>query len=230
MGKIEKQLEYESKQKELSKMVQDEAKKLQDVIDAKEMAALEVRELSAKKVQLSAVLLNLDDEIKTTKEFLEKIKEDNKKLIESGKVEYDKNQHQIERNKKFLTDIVGNLNNSAKVAGEIGEFISKEVDAREKFLKEKSRLETSQNASKELEIKMKKERDEIESEKKNLEETKKYLIDLYGKIGSYGSYIQKSLEALNEALKENNIPVHFNSIPKMIEVDFNNFDKINHAN
>jgi chromosome segregation ATPase len=226
MSKISVQLEYEKKHQELQSLVEKEAKKLQDVIDTREAAQLDIRLLAEKKVSLTKVLLDLQNEVQSTKDFLEELKEKNQRFTEEGKKAYDADQAKKIRNKELLEKITTTLNSSVKVASEVGEFIHKEADAREKYLEQRDKAEVSERNYEEAEAKLKREKAEIEAEKKQLDGTKKYISDLYGKVATYIKVMQETVEYVNEALAENGVPMHFNAPKgKVIEVDFDNFNQ-----
>lgn len=226
MSKLAVQVQYQEKTAELRKMVETEAKNLQDIIDAKESALLEVRTLGERKVLLNKTLLDLEKKTEETQEFLEQLIKKNANYSEQAKQDYDRDQEKIKGNKDLLSKIDSKLEYLFKVSSEVGSFIGRESDSREKYLVQRDKLDKAEAKFKEIEHKLDLERKEIEQGKRELDVTKKYLTELYGKVATYVKVMEETIELVNESLKNNEVPIHFN-LPKnkVLEVDFDNFNK-----
>ena len=225
MSRLSVKIEYDKKVSELREMVDQEAKRLQDVVDKKEGINLEIKILSDKKTILTRGIAGLEQEIKEKQEALNQLVNRESSFVSSVKTELSKEKDDLKQTKDSLGNLTDKLNETKIVASEIDTFIKKEADARVKYLDQEEKLKLSQREFKEIESKTELDMKELVKRTKELDTYKQYISDLYGKLASYVKVANETVESVNSYLKEKNIPMEFGLPPgEIVKIYFNNFN------
>jgi len=216
---------YQAKIQELRGLVEKEAKNLQNVLEGKDNALKECRELGERKERLNRELGTIEHNISEANNNLEQLCVRKERFITSAKTELVNLRKEIGATKKELSKLVAHVKETSNVYAELERFLQHERDAREKFLAIQEKLSTAEQKHDLLITKTKKEKEEIEQKQKELDAFKQHTEQLYGKLASYVAVAQQTVEYVNESLK-NNVPLHFR-VPEgeIIELTLDNFNE-----
>lgn len=226
MSRLSVKLQYDKKMAELREMIESEAKRLQDVVDLKEAAIFEIKELARRKSIILNGLADLDQEVASRKNTLNHLINTESSFVSSVKVELNKEKESLEDAKKEFGQVSEKLKESNKVAGEITTFIEKEKNVRDRYLEEKEKLRVSEASSKIISKKVSDELEELSVKNREMDAYKQYLTDLYGKLASYARVAKETVEFANDYFEKHGIKLKFALPPdKIAEVNFDNFNK-----
>lgn len=148
-----------------------------------------------------------------------------------GKVEIEakKLQDVVDSTITAKTELAEQVERKARLNREIkvlNEKIEEAGNALQQFSeKTVSRLNTAEKELKDERVKLEEFRKEVQEEMKNLDSTKTYLTDLYGKLAMYVIKAQDMIEYSNDYLEKHGVPIKF-QIPdgEIIEVNLDNFN------
>lgn len=225
MSRLSVQVQYDKKIEELHKLIAEEAKKLQNVIDERDFLLLEIKNLSSRKTALGRVIADLETQTKEKQEVLNQLVLRETSFINSAKVELNKEKSSLEEFKKLREKLQEELQGLNKVTSELNRFIQKEGDIKQRYLQEKEKLQQTETKTKEITIKTSEELEKLDRKNKELDIYKQYLTDLYGRIASYIKVAEESVIFVNEFMEKNQVPMKFELPPgEIISIDFNNFD------
>lgn len=198
----------------LKGLVEEEAKRLKEAGDAKNEALRGID-----------LLTNERNKIKAQIEELEKENHEAKVTInELAKNELAKEKKSLEVTGEFLTAYTEELAYLDKVEKELTEFISKEADAKERYLLAEKELNDAKTQKREIFELIAEEKEKIEIKNKELDGLKAYVSELYGKLATYVRVANDTIQHVNEKLKANKIPLQFDLPPKEItKINIDNF-------
>lgn len=227
MSKLSLHLESQKKIAEIRTLVEVEAKKLQNAVEAKDSSLRDIQTLTERKSMLVGQLADIEKQIKVKEQILAETIEKKTKFIDSAKTELKHEKSSIKENQKALQEITKETEEIKKVAKELKVFIKKAEKARLEYLKTQEKLGKVQRELQEATPLLKKEKEEIKKEKKDLDVMKDYVNEAYGKLASYTEKAKETLEYVNEHLKETGTPLVFR-VPEgqLLEINIDNFDKI----
>ena len=213
---------YEKKIAELHLLIEKEAKRLQDIIDKKEFAIQEIRILGVRKENLVNTISKLEKEIKLVQEKLEDSISKKTSFIESSKQELKKEKtafQVVSKNVELLNKQIINFENVIK---ELNDFISKENNARQRYLIEQEKLNKVKKEHLIISEEIKKEKEFIETEKRESDKSKQSLTDLSAKLSAYSYQVRLATVFLNKSLKDRKVPLTY-GLPtnKITEIKFN---------
>lgn len=226
MSKLLDKIKYESKVLELRGMVEGEAKKLQDILDSKALYLGELSVLAERKSKLLRQLNGLEAQIREADAALSQTIDRKAQFINSAKVELAKERGALNGARKLFVKTNAQVKGITVVVNELAAFVSKESNARERWLAEQGKLNASEKKRAKIMSEMEKKRLSIEEEKKSLDEMKTYVSNLYGKLATYTKIAKETIEQVNKAL-EDKVPLRFELPPgeKEIKVEFDTFSK-----
>lgn len=223
-SRLQNRLQYDAKAAELRSLIETEAKKLQNITESKDIALRELKELTEKKTTLNHQIAVLESKNKEAEDHLAGMVEKENKTIDSLKAEWKKERARLEENQNLLISANKKLEALSGVVGEIEDFIQKESNARERYLEQHRKLVEVEEKQNKLALDITQKTQWLEEEKRSMDITKEYLKGLYGKLATYVVVAKETVEQVNEALKEN-VPLHFGSPGKVVQIDFDNFNK-----
>lgn len=217
---------YERKILELRGLVAEEAKKLQNVIESKDSALKAVREAGEEKSRIERLISKITQDQKEAEEALLETISRKTKFIESSKSELKREQTALEDTRLILTETSQKVSELMPVVKELEIFITKESDARERFLQAETIFHTSKEKAEKIISKIETEKSEIEEKRQSFEGFKTYVSNLYGKLASYVKVAEQTIEYVNQTLAEKGTPIQF-EIPseEIINISINDFDK-----
>ena len=225
MSKLSSHLKYEAKAKELRKLVDIEALKLQKAVEAKDSALLEVNSLKEKKTLLSNTINNLEIKIKEKQDNLNQLMERENGFLHSTKMELDKEKEALSEVKEKLEEYRKKIEELSKISVELNGFVKKTENIRVLYQKQQEDLNFIEKRHKELEERAEILKKYMISANKELDDYKKYLSDLYGKLASYVTTAKDTILQINEMLEEKKIPIVFDLPPgEVIKINFDNFN------
>jgi chromosome segregation ATPase len=225
MSRLSVKIEYDKKVEQLQKLVQEEAIKLQDVIDQRDEILLNIKELSNRKTALGGVIVDLEKRVKEKEEVLNQLMVKESSFVNSVKIEFNKEKSSLEEIKKIKEKAKEELQGLNKVTSELNEFIKKEGNVKQKYLEEEKKLHFTQKENKEKVLEVNEKLKEFERKNKEFDIYKQYLTDLYGRLASYVKVAQESIVYVNEFMIDNEVPMKFDLPPgEIIKIDFNNFN------
>src|SRR3990167_10106975 len=141
MNRLQSKLQYEAKQLELRKMVEVEARKLQDVFDSKTLLLSELNELAKKKAKLLVTIQNLEVKIKENNEALTNEITTQTEFIEKSHLRNRQERQQLEDKRidfnQEIIDTRNRLENELKRRITETETVKQELDKGVKHLEEK---------------------------------------------------------------------------------------------
>lgn len=218
---------YEKKILELRGLVQTEAKNYQNVLEAKDIALKEIRETREEKSRIEGVIAKLEKQKTEEEDALKQTIAKKTAFIESAKTELKKEKAALKETTDILSETSERVSELMPVVKEIETFISKESDARERFLQAETIFKTSKAKTEKIVGEAQKEKAELEEKRQSYEGLKTYVSDLYGKLASYVVLAKETLNYVNETLEQKEIPLEF-EIPdgeEILKINIDNFNK-----
>lgn len=218
---------YEKKISELRGLIETEAKNYQNVLESKDIALKEIADTRKEKARIETVISDLLIEQTEAEEALKQTIEKKTAFVESTKVELKKEKQALKETTDILSETSQKVSELLPVVKEIETFISKESDARERFLQAENIFITSKQKTEKIVSQAKKEKDEVIEKTKSLDTLKTYVSKLYGKLATYVVVAKETLEYVNETLEKKEIPLQF-EIPdgeEILKIGFDNFNK-----
>ena len=209
---------YELKVKALQGMVQEEAQRLQNMVELKDSALREVRSLGARESELNKQSEKLGAEIKEKKLVLESIINTQTKYIESSKQELKKEEERLAFIRKEIETESLKLAEIQNAYKEIKGFFSKEEGAKIKYLEIQQKLITAQKEEEKINKELTQEKAEIEQQRKELDFSMEQMKEFSGHLTHNLNKVRMATEELNERLKTNNIPVRFGLPPTKMKI------------
>lgn len=226
-SKLENQIKYDAKVAELRGLIETEARKLQDAIEAKDCALRDVLELGERKSRLAKEIVELEGKKKEELKALEQAIARNSKFAEASAEELKKEKDALKAILQVISDNRLKMEELGKIVKDTELFVSKESEARSRFLDQQSKLTTSEKRHKELDSKIRNEEKQILEDKRSLDDMKAYLQDLYGKLAIYTEVAKDTIEYVNKHMEETGTPLQFHLPPgEILQVDFDNFQKL----
>lgn len=211
---------YEKKISELRGLISEEAKRLQDVKELETSAKAEVERLHQSKSKLTETIEDLGVEIMKAEEQLSDLKERKLKLVEHYKQELNQEKQSLAQVKKKVDDLQSKIDKFQGVTQELQRFISKESQARQRYLQEQERLAVAQKEYRSVTDSTRKGLQILEQEKKEIDKSKKSIADMSGKLSVYASEVRLATIYLNKKLAEGKLPVRYEVPPKKIKIPF----------
>lgn len=218
---------YEKKILELRGLVETEAKNYQNALEAKDIVLKEIRETREEKSRIEGVIAKLQIQKAEEQEALKQTIEKKTAFVDSIKVELKKEKTALKETTDILSETSEKISELLPVVKEIEGFISKESDARERFLQAETIFNTSKVKTEKIVGEAQKEKAELEEKRQSFEGLKTYVSDLYGKLASYVVVAKETLTFVNETLEQKEIPLEF-EIPDgkdILTIGFDNFNK-----
>ena len=226
MTRLSVYLAAQKKTAEIRTMIETEARKLQDAIEAKDNSLREVASLAERKRLLNKTLNDLEVKIKEKEEAFKQINDKKNDFLSSVKQETIREKKALRETQKILSQTTVQLENLLALSRELEGFIKKHSDTRIKYLEESRVVSELESRRKQILPELQRRHEEIAQEKKDLDGMKTYLSDLYGKLASYTISAKETLEYVNEQLEETGTPIVFR-IPEgeIIDINIDNFNK-----
>lgn len=218
---------YEKKILELRGLVQTEAKNYQNVLEAKDIALKEIRETREEKSRIEGVITKLQTQKAEEEEALKQTIDKKTAFVDSIKVELKKEKTALKQTTDILSETSQKVAELMPVVKEIEAFISKESDARERFLQAETIFNTSKTKTEKIIGVAQKEKADLEEKRQSFEGLKTYVSDLYGKLASYVVLAKETLNYVNDTLAQKEIPLEF-EIPdgqEILKINIDNFNK-----
>lgn len=218
---------YEKKILELRGLIQTEAKNYQNILEAKDIALKEIRDIREDKSRIEGVITKLQIQKTEEEDALKQTIAKKTAFIESAKTELKKEKAALKETTDILSETSEKVLALMPAVKDIETFISKESNAREKFLQAETIFNTSKSKTEKIVGEAQKEKAELEEKRQSYEGLKTYVSDLYGKLASYVVLAKETLNYVNETLKQKEIPLEF-EIPdgkEILTVGFDNFNK-----
>lgn len=225
MNKLASKIAYDKKVGELNKLVQIEAKKLQDVVDQKISIERDIQGLVQRKGSLKKAIDELERWIAEKNQSLTGLIKTEQHFISNAKQELKKETVALKEAQDKLEVVKATVEGLEKTASELKGFIEKAEQARRQYILRTSALNQVDKRLYEAEEKIKAYNDQRQKDQKALDDYKTYLSDFYGKVASYVVVAKETVEYVNEALA-NKVPLHF-QVPEgtILEINLDNFDK-----
>jgi chromosome segregation ATPase len=225
-SRLDLAVSYEKKTAELRSRVEEQAKILQNTVEAKDNALREVQSLGERKSELRKELASIENQIAEARLNLHNEIQARTKYIESAKVELEKEKVALAEVGKEVIAERDKLAELKRITEELSKFISSASQAREDYLGAKGKLDEAVRTEKEIMFKVSKEKAEMSQEKQDLDNFKTYVINFYGRLGTYHQLVRQITEHLHQLLKENKVPMQFGLPPDRItKVPFEEFEK-----
>jgi len=225
MSKVSLQVQYDNKISQLRGLIEVEAKKLQDVIEAKDSALLEVRNLGERKAALNKTIGELEEKIKEKQNELDQIIKRELSFVSNIAKELVKEKNSLSEVKETLKVTNAKLSEATIASAEVDNFIKKGSKARILYLEAEQKFKLSEKQYLEFKNKTNEERESLETKNRELDAYKEYIRDLYGKLASYVTVTKETVEYVNELLKKSSVPINFGLPPgEIMEIDFDNFN------
>ncbi len=218
---------YEKKILELRGLIQTEAKNYQNVLEAKDIALKEIKDTREEKSRIEGVISKLEKKQAEAEEALKQTIEKKTAFVESTKVELKKEKKALKETTDILSETSEKVSELMPVVKEIEKFLSKESDARERFLRAETIFITAKEKTEKIVNQAQKEKAEVKEKHDSFEGLKTYVTKLYGKLAIYVKVATETLEYVNETLEKKEVPLRF-EIPegeKILKVGFDNFNK-----
>lgn len=215
---------YDKKIIELRGVIEKTAKELQNIVEAKDQASRDLTTTIERKADIERTIRKLEEAMKEAQNALTEVIEKRTSFLNSVKIELKKERQALKEAEELLTATNDKIGELMPIVKELQEFISKESDARERYLETESHLILADKKHKKISALAEAESAEMKEKRESLEGLKNYVADLYGKLITYSKVAKETVEFVNEALK-GNVPLRFEIPPgeKEITVDFESF-------
>ena len=212
---------YELKILELRGQIEVKAKELQNVNEAVDFSRQKVKSLAERKSLLNNQIDKLDKQIKDKEDILQKTIERKKTIIENSEQKFKDETERLKKSQIVLHKVTKDLEGLTKVSVELQEFIIKNSKVQKEYSEVTSKLNQTTAEYDKVSPKIKEEKAEVQKEKQELSELESNVQDLRGKLATYVSVAQQTLEYVNKHLEETGTPLIF-KVPK---INIDNFDK-----
>ena len=214
---------YELKIFELRGQVEAEAKNLQNIQESKEFSFREVQALSEKKSRLKDVIDRMEEQIGDKEGVFKGIIEKKTGFLESAKHELKDEKNRLMKVQRVFQKTTEDLENLTRVANELRKFVIESSQIRAIYPEESRKLQKARDEYQKTISLTEKEKEEAQREKKEADEMKEYVNNLYGKLATYTKVAKETLEYVNKSLKETGVPIHFD-VPH-IKLNIDNFNE-----
>jgi len=212
---------YQRKQKQFTETISEQARNLQEAEETKQLVLTEVEKLGKKETGLVKQSEKLVADILQEKQSLSK--ESARKTHLIGSVEKDVTKHQGIL--KSLLSQVDNLTDKASdlqvlVSG-LEEYIPKLEAAKQEYTELSIKISQSKAENERIQNERLVQLQTVKDKNKDLTEYHEFLKDFSGQLTTRLREVNEMTEYLNEALKENQIPLYFR-LPsnKLTEIPF----------
>ena len=197
--------------------------KEQTIMAIKTSYELELKTLAERKQALSKKNETVEKDLLQSYRLLENEKGKRDSFLQSFQREYVAENERLSYVKSSLKGLYGQIEELEPVVKELQGFIAKSLDARADYLEEQKKLNTAQKEREHTLKEIEATKAFVAQEKKDMDGTKQYLQDFYGRIATYVKIAKKTIEYVNITLQET--PLRFQIPPDLEEIKFNNFNK-----
>ena len=212
---------YEKKIAELHLKVADEAKKLQKAIEAKDAALREISDLGERKARLLKQIAGLEEEANLEHKRLEHEIELRNSFIESAKTELKREESKLASVAKNVEELTNQLKELEPVFKEVQGFITKEHNARIKFLETQEKLQKTEEKEKEIRKSIEEEKIALSIRQTELEGEYDQIKEFSGRLTQNLRHVREATEYLNKSLEERGVPLTYGLPPdKITEIPF----------